>query len=115
VTSAGEVHAVKLAPSSEHSNIASASSDENVNVAVVSSVGEAGPESIEVSGGVESTVVHVREDDPLIASFVVEGLTAPASVSNRPSPGQRRSPVSTRDASTSCSSTSGCRTSAAWT
>jgi hypothetical protein len=31
-----------------------------VNVAVVSSVGEAGPLSIEVSGGVMSTVVQVR-------------------------------------------------------
>jgi hypothetical protein len=48
------VQFAKLPPSSEHLNVEPASLEENVNVADVLVVGEAGPESIVVSGGVVS-------------------------------------------------------------
>ena len=60
VTVWGEVQPVNETPSSEHSNVAPASSAEKVNVAVVASVGEAGPVSIDVSGATASIAVHVR-------------------------------------------------------
>jgi hypothetical protein len=48
------VQSVNAAPSSEHSNVASCSSAENVNRALSLSVVVAGPESIAVSGAVVS-------------------------------------------------------------
>ena len=51
----GEVHAEKVAPSREHSNVAPAS-EEKVNVAVSSLVGPEGPECMVVWGAVVSTV-----------------------------------------------------------
>src|SRR5688500_17402100 len=57
VYSTGDVHAVNAAPSSAHSNVEPARFEENVIVALVLSVGSAGPESIVVCGG--ATTVHV--------------------------------------------------------
>lgn len=48
------MQAVKRAPSSEHLNVEPASLEEKVKVADVLVVGEAGPESIVVSGGLVS-------------------------------------------------------------
>ena len=56
VYSLGELHAVKAAPSSEHSNVAPASPAEKVNVALVLWVLAPGPSSIVVFGAAVSTI-----------------------------------------------------------
>ena len=58
----GEAHAANAAPSSEHSNVAPARSEENSNVAFALSVGSSGASSIVVSGAV--TVHSWRAGDP---------------------------------------------------
>jgi hypothetical protein len=50
----GEVHARNAVPSSEHSNVASARSEEKVKIASVSLVGETGPGPSVVSGVLSS-------------------------------------------------------------
>jgi hypothetical protein len=54
----GELHAVKLPPSSAHSKVASDSLEENSKFALVSLVVASGPESIVVLGGVKSAISH---------------------------------------------------------
>ena len=60
LTTRGDVHEAKAPPSSEHSNVEPASSDENVNVPPVAVVGLSGPLSIVVSGGVVSSTRQAR-------------------------------------------------------
>jgi hypothetical protein len=60
VYTAGEVQVAYAAPSSEHSNVAPAGSDENVNVAVEFAVGSAGPKSIVVSGAAGISVASAN-------------------------------------------------------
>ena len=63
-TVVGDVHGAKSAPSSEHSKSNSAfpwkSSPRNSKMATVPSVSSSGPISIDVSGELTSTYVHVR-------------------------------------------------------
>jgi hypothetical protein len=58
----GVVHEANVPLSSEHSNVADASSAENVKVAVVEEVVPVGPESIVVSGAPVSTVTCTADE-----------------------------------------------------
>jgi len=64
VYTCGEVHEENVPPSSRHSKVAPASLELNVKVASVEFVGSSGDESINVCGGVASTVTVTEFELP---------------------------------------------------